>query len=97
VGQRPTLELSDDVIASVEALDQKLGGSSRLERLAAGEHVHCRIAIFRPGVDGEMGFRYGYYSGDALRLKLVEGLAHYGGAYRKGGFNESLADELKVV
>ena len=51
----PDLHLA--AVFAFKAFFQVVEEVPRLDGLAAGEDVHRRVAIFRPGVDGHVGLR----------------------------------------
>ena len=61
-------------IPGLEPINQYLCRCSGLERLAASEDIRCRVAIFRPGMDGNVGLSYREDPGDPLGAESVKGL-----------------------
>ena len=52
--------------AGMQLITHHLAGLLRHGVIATGENIHCGIAVFRPGVNRDVGFREECKTGDAL-------------------------------
>ena len=66
------LDLDDRGVLGLEFLNEEVRGDPGIYQVSAGEDIYCGIAVFRPGVDGKMGFGDNHHPAHAKGAKLVE-------------------------
>ena len=90
------------MVRCAEFLAKHRAGLFRHGVIAAGEHINSCIAAFRPGVDGDVGFRQKSQTGHALRLEpmgdeVEKGRTSTFGCGGDAGSQEGFVVELAVV
>ena len=77
--------------------NQKVCYNLWVERCAAREYVCCRVAIFRPSMDGNMGLGDGQNTCNSLGVEPVERLTNNMGSYGFGGFQHCFTNVVNII
>src|ERR1700690_3238126 len=88
------LYLEDRGILGLELINEVVCGDPGVDQVPAGEDIYCGITVFRPGVDGKMGFGYDHHPADAKGAELVESDFNNGRFCLKCGIFECFLDKL---
>ena len=68
--------------------------SVRLDHFAAGEDVHSRVPVFRPGVNGEVRFRDDHDPADAKGVEFMKRDVDDRGPARASGSNQNVFHDV---
>ena len=90
-------EAGELVISGGEFAGQHSAGPFRHGVVSAGEHIHCGVARFRPGVNGDMGFGQQGQTGDPLGVETVGDQVEEGGTSTLRSGRDGVPEEGFVV
>lgn len=69
----------------------------RVDLPATGEEIHSSIAVFRPGVDGEMRFGDDNHTAHPVRAEVMKDLPHDGSPGYPCRLNHHLSEIRRIV
>ena len=95
--REPAADLCDLRVSTAQRFNYHRRRAFRHGLIAAGEDVRRRVAVLRPGMDGNMGFGDGQNAGYALGRKLVKRLPNNMSFYSRRCPQHFLTDMGQVV
>jgi hypothetical protein len=90
-------DLHNGGVQATEITDEDVDSFRSLKEVATGEDVGGGVAVFRPGVDGKVGFGDDHHPADAEGRKLIKRLGDDSRSGDSGCFEKRGANLLQVL